>query len=50
MIAGLTAYAAAVGRTEPPPPDLIAVARVEGWIALPDPDLDALRHLRPPVT
>jgi predicted nuclease with RNAse H fold len=43
VIVALTARAAALGRTEPPRPDLRATARREGWISLPDPALETLR-------
>jgi hypothetical protein len=43
VIAAVTARAAALGLTAPPGPTDIAAARSEGWIAIPDPDLSALR-------
>jgi len=43
LVVALTARAAALGRTEPPPPETAALASREGWISLPDPALDALR-------
>jgi predicted nuclease with RNAse H fold len=43
LIVALTARAAALGRTEPPPPELLGTARREGWISLPDPALETLR-------
>jgi hypothetical protein len=43
LVVALTARAAALGRTEPPPADLLAVASREGWISLPDPALEAVR-------
>jgi hypothetical protein len=43
LVVALTARAAALGRTEPPPEPLRARACREGWISLPDPALEALR-------
>jgi predicted NUDIX family NTP pyrophosphohydrolase len=43
VVVALTARAAALGRTQPPPPHLVETARHEGWISLPDPALKALR-------
>jgi hypothetical protein len=43
LVVALTARAAAIGQVEPPPAELTARARREGWICLPDPALEALR-------
>jgi predicted nuclease with RNAse H fold len=43
VVVALTARAAALGRTERPPDDALALTRREGWISLPDPALEALR-------
>ncbi|MDN3358814.1 DUF429 domain-containing protein [Actinomadura sp. DC4] len=43
VVAALTARACALGRTTGPGPEAAGVARVEGWIALPEGGLDALR-------
>jgi predicted nuclease with RNAse H fold len=39
VIACFTARAHSLGQTEPVPPELLAAARVEGWIALPSGDV-----------
>lgn len=43
VVAGLTARAAALGRTHPPAADEAAAALAEGWIALPTGPLEDLR-------
>ena len=47
LVAALVARAVALGRTSPPPPELMATARVEGWIHLPIDPPEALHRLRP---